>query len=71
MLYHGWGEGNDDMARVVALWLGTAAPVAAQDAEAWRGFFAAGQEGLGTEGSSAYAEQMALAAENLPAGHLN
>lgn len=43
----------------------------AQDAEAWRTHFAAGEEARQNGDVAAYAQNMAAAAEAMPAGHLN
>lgn len=49
----------------------SAAPVGAQEAEAWRVHFAAGEEARAAEQHERYAAEMASAAEALPEGQLN
>jgi len=60
-------------ARYAVLGLLFVAPsgMGAQEANAWRGFFAAGEQARQAEDHDAYAEQMAQAARATPAGLLN
>jgi glyoxylase-like metal-dependent hydrolase (beta-lactamase superfamily II) len=54
-----------------ALVSGMASEVRAQDADAWRAPFAAGEEARRSGDAAAYAREMATAAEAIPPGHLN
>jgi len=56
---------------VVAALLTFVAPVAAQDANAWRAPFAAGQQARADGDHAAYAGEMAEVVRTMPAGHLN
>ena len=56
---------------VVAALLTFVAPVAAQDANAWRAPFAAGQQARADGDHAAYAREMAEVVRIMPAGHLN
>ena len=72
VLYQGGGgEGNDDTTRGSSALAWNSGAGSRTGCRCLAGLFRRRQEALGAEDSSQYAEQMALAAENLPAGHLN
>ena len=66
----GWVRGGIPYA-VLALFFVDSSTVGAQEANAWRGFFAAGEQARQAEDHVGYAEQMVQAVRALPAGQLN